>query len=626
MTINILDDLTISKIAAGEIIENPASIIKELVENSIDAKAKNIVVEIKGAPWEYIKVSDDGIGIASEEIEKAFYRHATSKLSDFTDLTEITSLGFRGEALASIASVSKIEVLTKTETELAGTRATFENGKITDKNNIGLPKGTTFYIKDVFFNTPVRKKFLKKETSEFNSIQDVIKKIALGTPDVSFKLIRDSRVVLSKAATKNFKDHLFSILGRDISSHLINKKFENEKYKINAFFSDNALYRTSRSEQYLYINGRFIKNLDISRSIEKAYYSQIPLGRYPAFVIFLEIDPAIVDVNVHPKKNEVKFSNGETIVQLLKDLAEETLKPNREFIKPIEEEKPKTENVNIFEIFKEESDFSFEDDNVYVDKDFKSREVFHKPTIKNTQDVENISSNSVYESESFDELLEDSETVISEDNSFIADDIAKEETEDFKKEINLIDARYVGSLFNTYLILESGDNRWFLIDQHAAHERVKYEQFLKQFNQRRVDSQMLLKPEIFDMSSVELDKFDEFTEILNKIGFDIEKFSDNSLIVRAIPSIIGHNFEDFLRQALQGVDEKLVSAYQVNPYSLMKKACKAAVKANEKLSSIEVKQLVKDLVNCEDPYTCPHGRPTVLELTKRDLEKMFLRG
>lgn len=616
MTINILDDLTISKIAAGEIIENPASIVKELVENSIDAEAKNIVVEVKGAPWEYIKISDDGIGILSDEIEKAFYRHATSKLSNFKDLTEITSLGFRGEALASIASVSKIEVLTKTKNDLAGTRARLEDGKILDKKNIGIPVGTTFYINDVFHNTPVRKKFLKKESSEFNLIQDVVKKIALGTPEVSFKLIRDSRVILSKSATTNMRDHIFSILGRDISNNLINKKFENERYKINAFFSNNALYRTSRSEQYIYINGRFIRNLEISKSIERAYYSQIPLGRYPVFVIYLEIDPYLVDVNVHPKKHEVKFSNDEVIVQLLKDLAEETLKPNRDFIKPIEDE-PKTENVNIFELFTIDPSDNEEVAEIDYVNDFINSEKEHKYEFKK-------------------EFLDDKDyekkepTIVSYDENkqlkIIDDTIAKENTEQFKKEVNLIDSRYVGSLFNTYLILESGDNRWFLIDQHAAHERVKYEKFLKQFNYRQVDSQILLKPEIFDVSNVELDQFDEFTEILNKIGFEIDKFSDNSLIVRAIPSIVGSNFEDFLRQSLQEVNENLTSAYQVNPYALMKKACKAAVKANEKLSSIEVKQLVKDLVNCEDPYTCPHGRPTVLELTKRDLEKMFLRG
>ncbi|EGY78639.1 DNA mismatch repair endonuclease MutL [Peptoniphilus indolicus] len=621
MTINILDDLTISKIAAGEIIENPASIVKELVENSIDAEAKNIVVEVKGAPWEYIKVSDDGMGILSDEIEKAFYRHATSKLSNFKDLTEITSLGFRGEALASIASVSKIEVLTKTKNDLAGTRAKLEDGKIWDKKNIGVPVGTTFYITDVFHNTPVRKKFLKKESSEFNLIQDVVKKISLGTPEVSFKLIRDSRVILSKSATTNMNDHIFSILGRDISNNLINKKFENERYKINAFFSNNALYRTSRSEQYIYINGRFIRNLEISKSIERAYYSQIPLGRYPVFIIYLEIDPSIVDVNVHPKKHEVKFSNDEVIVQLLKDLAEETLKPNRDFIKPIEDE-PKTENVNIFELFTTESS----DNDQVVELDYTSNFINSKKESIEEPYKEFLSDNNHDMDKKEPTIVSYGEYNQNLEIETIDDSIAMENIEPFKKEVNLIDSRYVGSLFNTYLILESRDNRWFLIDQHAAHERVKYEEFLNQFNYRQVDSQMLLKPEIFDVSNVELDKFDEFTETLNKIGFEIEKFSDNSLIVRAIPSIVGCNFEDFLRQSLQEVNENLTSAYQVNPYALMKKACKAAVKANEKLSSIEVKQLVKDLVNCEDPYTCPHGRPTVLELTKRDLEKMFLRG
>lgn len=618
MTINILDDLTISRIAAGEIIENPASIVKELIENSIDAKAKNIVIEIKGAAWEYIKVFDDGEGIPESEIEKAFYRHATSKLSNFNDLENITSLGFRGEALASIASVAKVEVLTKTKNDLAGTRAILENGKIIDKSNVGIPVGTTFYITDVFYNTPVRRKFLKRDSSEFNSIQDVVKKIALGTPNVSFKLIKDSRVVFSKVSTNDYKNHIFSILGRDFSNHLIEKKYDTKQYKINAFFSDNYLYRTSRSEQYIYINGRFVKNLDISKSIEKAYYSQIPLGRFPVYIIYIEIDPSIVDVNIHPKKHEVKFSDGEILIQLLKDLAEKTLMPNREFIKPIEEESKK-ENVNIFELYPIEEDIPINNTNQNVDKEI----YVEKLESKNFE----VQDNFFVEQKPYD-ITNVNDSIESYDKSpqlNNAHEVANEEVSN-ENEINLIDAKYVGCLFKTYLIFEQSNDKFFLVDQHAAHERVKYEKFVEQFNLKQVDSQILLKPEIFNVNSVELDKFDTFTENLKIIGFDVEKFSDNSLIVRAIPAIISVGFEDFLRQSLEVIDASVTSAYQINPYSLMKKACKAAVKGNENLSVIEIKQLIKDLVNCNDPFTCPHGRPTVLQLNKKDLEKIFLRG
>lgn len=604
MAINILDDLTISKIAAGEIIENPASIVKELIENSIDANSKNIVIEVRGNIWEYIKVSDDGDGILNNEIEKAFHRHATSKLSNFNDLDAITTLGFRGEALASIASISKIEILTKTESDLAGTRAVLKNGNIIDRKNIGMPRGTTIYIKDVFFNTPVRRKFLKSNSSEFNMIQDVVKKISLGTPNISFKLIRDSRVVFSKSAVSNLKDHIFSILGRDISNHLIESNYENEKYKIKAFFSDNALYRSNRLEQYIYINGRFVKNLEISKSIEKAYYSQIPLGRFPVFVIYIEIDPAIVDVNIHPKKHEVKFATGEVLVQILKDLAENTLIPNRDFIKHTEVENNK-ENVNIFELYENNHEINQEK----ILDDFSNYATPNEKIFEIKKDI-----------------LFDENTTNDTYNFQAAEGEEKFEFNEDKEELNLIDSNYIGSLFNTYLIFQKDKEEWFLIDQHAAHERVKYEQFIKQFNNKQVDSQLLLKPEIFEVNNVELDKFDEFTENLAMIGFEIEKFSDNSLIVRSIPSIIDGKYEDFLRQSLDVLNEKITSAYQVNPYSLMKKACKAAVKANEKLSYIEVKQLIKDLVNCEDPYTCPHGRPTLLKMKKRDLEKMFLRG
>lgn len=613
MTIKILDDLTISKIAAGEIIENPASIVKELIENSIDANSKNIVIEIKNSPWEYIKVSDDGDGIFEDEIEKAFMRHSTSKLSDFNDLENITSLGFRGEALASITSIAKVEILTKTKSDISGTRAVIENGKIIEKKKIGIPKGTTFYITDIFYNTPVRRKFLKKETTEFNYIMDVVKKISLGIPEISIKLIKDSRVVFSKIATDDLSNQVFAVLGSDISKNLKYITGNYEKYSIKAFFSTNVLYRASRSEQYIYINGRFIRNLEISKSIEKAYYSQIPLGRFPVFVVYIEIDPSIVDVNIHPKKHEVKFVQGEILVQILKDLAEDALLSSREIIHHDVDDK-KSEKVNIFELYSEEKE-----NEIIIPQNTKTLNV------NNIQD--NFQTNNEIEEKNYTssnflntEYTIDNTTSTASEHT---DDYAVEKTNPLK---SLINSKYIGSLFNTYLIFEQVDDNWFLIDQHAAHERVKYEKYLEQFNNKTVDTQMLLKPEIYNLNSYETDKFDDFYEKFNLIGFDIEKFSDSSIIVRGIPSILDNKYEDFLRQTLYVIEENTTSAYQINPYDLMKRACKAAVKANEKLSIGEAQHLLKDLIDCIDPYTCPHGRPTILNLTKRDLEKMFLRG
>ncbi|WP_288961579.1 DNA mismatch repair endonuclease MutL, partial [uncultured Peptoniphilus sp.] len=352
--IKLLDEQTISKIAAGEIIENSASIVKELVENSIDAGADDILIELRGESTNYIKVSDNGSGFSEDDLELAFLRHSTSKLQVIEDLEKIRTLGFRGEALASISNISKIKLMTKREEDLAGNSLIIENGKILKKNKVGMPKGTTFIINDVFYNTPVRKKFLRKDSTEINNIIDIVQKIALSNNNIKFTLIRDGKTILNTGSDKDPINRIFSILGSEIASSLNEGKFESENYKIRGFFSNNKLFRSNRDSQYIFVNGRFIRDINISRAIEKNYNSLIPLNRYPVFVLYIDIDPKLIDVNIHPKKNEIKISNENILTALLSEVVEEVIYPNRS-IREIELE-DKKENVNVFDIFDDEDD------------------------------------------------------------------------------------------------------------------------------------------------------------------------------------------------------------------------------------------------------------------------------
>ena len=351
--INILDEYTVSKIAAGEIIENPASIVKELLENSIDAEAKNIIVEVKGGVSNFIRVSDDGCGIEKDDLKFAFLRHATSKLKTSDDLFNIHSLGFRGEALASISNVSKLTCITKTDKDQTATVVEVENGEIKSEKSIASNEGTTFIIEDIFYNTPVRKKYLKSENLEFSYIFDVVEKLSLSRSDISFTLIRDGKVVVSSISNENLKNHIHSVLGSDITRNLVEIEYEEDGYKIKGFISNNMLYRSTRNHEYLFVNGRFVKNLEIARAIEKSYKSLIPLNRFPVYLLYIEIDPKLVDVNIHPKKHEIKLSNENRLIEILESLIREKLYKNTEIFKVDFEEK---EEKSIFEEFENKTE------------------------------------------------------------------------------------------------------------------------------------------------------------------------------------------------------------------------------------------------------------------------------
>lgn len=636
MSIMLLDDQTISKIAAGEIIENPASIVKELVENSIDAGAKNITIEIKNSPTEYLRISDDGIGINEDEIEKAFLRHSTSKLTSIEDLYKIYSLGFRGEALASISNISKINLITKARNCNHAIEAIIENGKVISKNPIGMPDGTTFIIKDVFYNTPVRKKFLKNDNTEFNLIFDVVQKLALGTIGVSFTLIRDGKIILKTDKSDNFKNHIFSLLGREISMGLIENNFNSETYKIKAFFSDNKLFRSSRSHEYIYVNGRYVKNLSISKEIEKKYKSLIPLNRYPVFILYIEIDPKLIDINIHPKKHEIKLSNENNLLNILSEMLDEVLFPNRS-IRKIEENEEK-KNLNIFDIFKsDKKNFSKElkEDNNLIKNDVNYNSI---KSLKSIYDDKVYEKEDKYESsELLKSIEQNSENSLMQRENKHKDDLFSSNTKDniqdsFLTEKNIIDERLLntkiaGILFDTYIALENKrDNIIFLVDQHAAHERVLYEKYKELYTREEISSQILLHPEIIELNSYEFNKVENNFKIFNSLGFSIDEFGENTLILREVPMIFGlPTYTNVIRDIINALDNNLSSNYEADLYKIMKRACVSAVKSGDKLSELEIKTLIENLIHCENPYTCPHGRPTIIEVKKNTIAKLFLR-
>lgn len=617
--IRLLDEATISKIAAGEIIENSASIVKELVENSIDAGADDILIEIRGESTDFIKVSDNGLGFSEEDLDVAFLRHSTSKLEKIEDLEKIRTLGFRGEALASISNISKIKLMTKREEDLAGNSLLIENGKIIKKNKVGMPRGTTFVISDVFYNTPVRKKFLRKDLTEINNIIDIVQKIALSNNNIKFTLIRDGKIILNTGSDKDPINRIYSILGSEITSSLNEGSFESENYKIRGFFSDNKLFRSNRDSQYFFVNGRFIRNINLSRAIEKNYHSLIPLNRYPVFVLYIDIDPKLIDVNIHPKKNEIKISNENILCALLAEIVEEVIYPNRS-IRKIEIE-DKKENISVFDIFEEES----------IEPEVQERDT----NLKSFWDIENDRSEDSLKN-TFNEDAVLYKESLKEDINPEEEKIFTEEHEDdnflFNSEKNQIDekllnTRIAGVLFKTYILLENQrDGITFLVDQHAAHERVNYEKFLHMYLKSEITSQILLKPEIIELNQIEYDKILNYLELFKKLGFKIEDFGDNSVVLREVPMIFGMpTYVNFIRDIIDSLDKEISSNYEADLYKIMKKACKASVKAGDDLSDMEIESLIRDLKNCENPYTCPHGRPTVVEVSKHTISKLFLR-
>ncbi|MST99949.1 DNA mismatch repair endonuclease MutL [Tissierella pigra] len=604
--IRILDNITIQKIAAGEVIERPSSIVKELVENSLDAGADNITIEIKDGGKSYIRVTDNGDGIDGDDLSLAFMRHSTSKLSKAEDLYKIKSLGFRGEALASISHVSRVEVMTKTKDALGGVNALIEEGKILSQESIGCPKGTTMIVRDLFYNIPVRKDFLKSDLTESNQVSDIVYKVALGSLKTSFKFIKDNKIILNTSKNNNMKSHIYSILGKDFSKNLTEINFEENGVHVYGYISNNKLYRSNRSHQYIYINGRYVVDKSLSSVIENHYKSTIPLNRFPCFIIFLDLDPSNIDVNIHPTKQEIKFANETQVMEVMNKGIKEVLYPSLSIpsmdfkinsIKDKQQEfTPLLATDNDMDIHKDIIVRDFTDTILYKEKD--------EPKIIET------------------DLFEESKMIKEE---FICEeDIYDEKTKNIRNVLSRI--RPMGIIFNTYILGEDELNQsLYFIDQHAAHERIMYEKYLKEFRTESIVTQNLLAPEIIELTNMEKIKLMENINIFKDLGFDVEEFGNNSIAIRAVPLVFGiPRIKDLFYEILDNIDS-VKSNYDAKLEKIMKIACTKAVKGGDHMGKIEIYALIQQLKLCDSPHSCPHGRPTVLEMTKRDIEKSFLR-
>ncbi|MDO5713169.1 MAG: DNA mismatch repair endonuclease MutL [Tissierellia bacterium] len=612
-----LNSATISKIAAGEIIERPASVVKEMLENAIDAGSKNITVEIRGKTDEYIRISDDGEGMDAEDIELAFERHSTSKIKSIEDLDNLSTLGFRGEALPSIAHISSVEVISRREGDDFGTRLLIEYGNVIRKESIGAPIGTTFIVRNIFKNLPVRKKFLKKDQIEYQHIAEVVEKISLGTLNCSVTLVRNHKTQFQSFPSEDPRNHIYSILGKDVSINLIPIKFQSSSYKIQGYLSNNQLYRSSRSLEYLYVNGRYVKNLEISRALESMYRSKIPLNKFPAFILYIETDPMLIDVNIHPKKHEVKLSNQNRLIPILKQLYEEAF-PDVIQSYHWEAPKEKEEEPSIFQLYPLESE-----EKPKVD-------LFHEVNIETSEIAKETIG--IYDMEDLKVSLKSKELLESkvEVDTTTEEEIHHEEfTVKSKKEKwknQLKSSIYIGSLFKTYLLFEDRKNdNFLLLDQHAAHERILYEKYLSEFKEEKVTRQILMSPEILRCTPKQFALIEEYFEDLNHLGFTLEIFGESEILLREVPYFFGKpGATSFLMDILDHINH-VETNYDLNVYDIMRKACRSAIKAGDVLEEMEVDTLIQTLIQCEDPYTCPHGRPVLLELHLREIEKMFLR-
>jgi len=669
--INILDDLTINKIAAGEVVERPSSVTKELIENSIDASSTQIVIDIVDGGKKQIRITDNGEGIPSSEVDKSFLRHATSKIKKIDDLYDLYSLGFRGEALASIASVSRLEMITKTKDEPLGTKVVLEGGKEVLKEPVGTKNGTTIIIKDLFFNTPVREKFLKSTHAETINISDLINKLAIGNTNVQFKYINNGKLMLNTPGDNKLISVIRSIYGKEIVENLIEINEEGSFCNINGYIGNNNIYRSNKNLQHIYINNRYVRSKIILDAINEAYKSIIPINKHGVCFLNIDINPAKIDVNIHPTKMEIKFENDKDLYIEIRDLLKKKLL-NTALIGKYENYDDKFKVNESKETYLQEKEAYLQTFN-NLNKENEEDKNLNKATPKN--DFSELNSfmslsealsrnNKVEENKANKEKVKDNtitsnniekeiklQSIENKKNEFFIDgvvDVSKSfsfdelnslnEKNDKKAELNQIseeniksenrfsitDFRVVGSILNTYIVLEKNE-AMYLLDQHAAHEKVLYEEYMKKFKNHKIDMQMLLDPIVMEFSNVDMMKIENNMDLFLNFGFEIELFGNNHIMVRGVPTIFGTpESEKFILQIIDNMED-LSSSYDLKGDKFASMACRAAIKANDKIHIIEMKKLLLQMEKCENPFTCPHGRPTIVEISKKEIEKMFKR-
>lgn len=621
--IKILDEKTIQKIAAGEIIDRPSSVVKELVENSLDANSSNITVEIKQGGKSYIRITDDGDGILEDDLEIAFKRHSTSKLSNADDLYRIMSFGFRGEALSSISTVSKVEVLTKTDKDEFGIQAFVEEGNLIDKKPVGCPKGTTMIIRDLFYNLPVRRKFLKSDISEANHVNDIIYKLALGNPGIAIKYIRDNKIIFQTGDNNDIFTNIYTLLGKDFSDNLLTIEYEDGDFRIYGYISNNTFYRNNRRHQYIYVNNRYIDNNHISNLIESKYRTIIPINKFPVFILFIDIDPSFIDVNIHPTKQQIKFVNQNKLDERLDYIIDSQLRKNLSIPKAFFGAKEVNNNKKQIPLLYEEiipkKDENYEPNIINLNEDELHDRIDEK--IRNLNNKDKIAESPLNYGPEYINI-----------NNIDEKQIVDYESQDGKKNINKLKdvlkrSRPIGILFSTYILLEDIllDNL-LIIDQHAAHERIMFEKYKSEYEREEVAIQHLLTPEVLELTNTEIEIVKDNIELFNRLGFIVEEFGTNSVIIRGVPMLFGKpQTKRLFLELIDSINHDIKSSYEVRLDKIMKIACTEAIKSGDKIKDIEINSLIRQLGNTANPYTCPHGRPTIIQISRKNLEKEFKR-
>jgi len=646
----LLDEQTINKIAAGEVVDRPASIVKELVENSIDAKATSVTVEIRKGGISYIKIMDNGVGFKSDDIELAFERHATSKIRKEEDLQSITSMGFRGEALASVAAISKISLTTKNINEEIGTKVRVESGEIKNRQEVPCMTGTTIEIFDVFYNVPARFKFLKKDYTEAGYIEDVMTRLSLSYPQVSFKYINNGKTVIQTSGNGNLHDAIYDVFGKEIYNAVIPIDYEINDMKVFGVIGKPSVSRSTRMYQFTFLNNRYIKDKTISSAIDRACEEKFAISKHAFIVLNIYMSPAQIDVNVHPAKLEVKFADESKIFDVVYHAVRNAIENDNKQMSPFTNAR---EEINKINTTIEEMDKALPNE---VDTDKKieqiSKDLMNNGVIPNKEEkkynfesatrrlyqepkIEHTNVNSLIESlnekfgdintSSMKEQEESSTTTLDNDNFEQAKfDVQEYEETQVEKMDNVYE--YIGHVFDTYIIIRMKDKIYF-VDQHAAHERFLFEQIKEAYYAKNQQTQMLLIPLLIGLSNKEMDIVRENIDMFENAGFILDEFDDNTYKVAGVPNV-GYNIDhkSMFKDMITELSSTEKTERQTKEHRFLATlACKAAVKGGMKLDIEEQKRLIDNMINLDNPFTCPHGRPTAVPMTRYEIERKFMR-
>lgn len=645
MAIQVLNQDTINKIAAGEVIERPSSVVKELVENAIDAGATAVTVEIKEGGISMIRITDNGCGIYGNEIATAFLRHSTSKIKSIEDLMHVSSLGFRGEALSSIAAVSQIELITKTSDSFTGFRYCIEGGEEKVLEEVGVPEGTTFIVRNLFFNTPVRRKFLKTAATEAGYVSALIEHLALSRPDISFRFINNNQNKLHTSGNMNLKDIIYNVYGRDITHNLIEIHGKTQDIELSGFVGKPMICRGNRSYENYYINGRYIKSSIITKAIEEAYKGYIMPHNYPFTAIHFKINPAILDVNVHPTKMELRFSKNDFVYHFVLDTVRSALKSGdlapEVRVDAMQAPKPQVPQPTTVEVSQPQpaqarqtavlASHAAQTQMPRPADSTKTVPVPHEkqtaadcaykapqpePSQKQTQRLPEP-----FEVKRFAEM-------IAEDNMAAAygrKDASAQQLSLFENADAAPKYRIIGQLFATYWLIEFED-KFYMMDQHAAHEKILYEKTMRHLKEKDMDTQMLMPPVILELKPYEEEALNVHFDIFHRLGYEMEDFGGGAYKVTGVPAgLPAMDYKQLLVDMIDGLADEHKGDLERITERVASMSCKAAVKGNHALSFAEAEELMQELMQAENPYNCPHGRPTLIMMSKYEIEKKFKR-